>query len=182
MELRIIVKKLLPVISIFLCLFASVKFSFAQHRILLVHSYHEGYTWTDGITAGVKKALSDTDCQLKIFYMDTKRKTEQEWKIKAGQMALSMVSSYNPHVIIAADDNAQEYFAKKLAGKQDVSIIFCGVNADPSLYDYPTSNVTGILERPFFQETLTLINSINKNIKRAVIIGDGNETTTAAYR
>lgn len=151
----------------------------AGDKVLLVHSYHKGYPWVDTITAGVQKGLEGSGAQLEIFYMDTKRKTSEEWKVKAGQMAKEKVDAFKPNVVITADDNAQAYFARYYASKFSPQIVFCGVNAEASMYGFPASNVTGILERPHFLESLMLLKAIGRNIKTIAFITDDGPTSTA---
>ena len=126
-------------------------------KVLLVHSYHAGYLWTDDITRGVKKGLAGSRAELEIFYMDTKRNPGEVWKIQAGKLAKKRVAETKPNVVITADENAQAYFAKDYVGQAYPQIVFCGVNAEASKYGYPASNVTGILERPYFVQSFDML-------------------------
>lgn len=115
-------------------------------RILLVNSYHQGYDWSDGIEAGVRQVLQGSGVELKVFYMDTKRKTSQQEKVQAGASALEVIKTYKPDVVIAADDNAQQLLVVPYLLGTSLPVVFCGVNWDASEYGYPASNVTGMLE------------------------------------
>lgn len=65
----------------FVCLLlaAPVRSTSAQSRVerkqvLLIHSYHNGYKWTDDITRGIRDGLGgDENIDLRIEYLDTKR-------------------------------------------------------------------------------------------------------------
>jgi ABC-type uncharacterized transport system substrate-binding protein len=116
-------------------------------RVLVVHSYHEGYSWVQEINEGLADAFDGRDVEQETFYMDTKRRTSDSWKRQAGRWAMVAVDRFQPDVIIAVDDNAQEYFARQLVDS-DKPVVFCGVNQDPAKYGYPARNVTGITERP----------------------------------
>jgi len=153
----------------------------AGGKVLLVHSYHEGYSWVDDITASVREELEGSVDELEVFYMDTKRKTSEEWKVEAGQMAKEKLAAFNPDVVITSDDNAQEYFAKDYAGKDSPQFVFCGVNAEASKYGFPAINVTGILERPHFIESLNLLKAIDGNIKTIAVISDDSPTSNAMF-
>jgi len=148
-------------------------------RVLLVHSYHPEYPWVGAITRGVENALQGSDINLEIFYMDTKRKTDEQWRERAGELAVRKVDQFNPDVVIAVDDNAQQYFATKYVGSS-LPIIFCGVNADPSKYGYPASNVTGIIERPHFNGTVEYINELLP-VHRIAILSSDDPTSLAAH-
>lgn len=152
-------------------------------RVLLVHSYHAGYVWTDAITEGVKHGLKGTDIRLEIVYMDTKRRTSAAWKRRASQLAAEKVREFKPAVVITADDNAQALFGKDFAGRKDEpQLVFCGVNADPKTYGYPAANVTGILERPHFVQTVGLLLKILPDVKRVAVLSDDSPTSDAALK
>jgi ABC-type uncharacterized transport system substrate-binding protein len=120
--------------------------SHAGKKILFVDSYHEGYAWSDGITAGIKSALDGTGAELKVFRMDTKRNTDEEFKKNAAQKAKSLIEQYNPDIVIAADDNASKYLIVPFYKDASLPFVFCGVNWDASGYGFPAKNVTGMVE------------------------------------
>lgn len=147
-------------------------------KILLVHSYHAGYPWVDSITRGVHMALGGRHVELKVFYMDTKHHTDSAWKQRAGRKASEIVEHWQPNVVIAADDNAQQYFARDYVDANRPAIVFCGVNAEPAAYGYPSPNVTGILERPHFTESLRLLGQLLPQARRVAIVTDDSATST----
>ena len=147
-------------------------------RILLVHSYHPEYPWVDTITQGVRSALSDTGVELNIFYMDTKRHTDEAWKIDAGNRARAEVEKYRPDIVLAADDDAQNYFAKAYIGGS-LPIVFTGVDSDPTRYGYPASNVTGVIERPHLRESITLAQRL-RPIRRIAVLSCNDITSRVA--
>ena len=146
--------------------------------ILLVHSYHREYPWVASISDGVRSTIEGTELKLEIFYMDTKRKTDTAWKVRAGELAVRKVEELNPVIVITADDNAQQYFGTKYINSS-LPIVFCGVNADPSKYGYPCSNITGIIERPHLDRCLAFIQQIRPMRKIAIISCD-DETSIGA--
>ncbi len=153
----------------------------APHKkVLLVHSYHKEYEWVAQITRGVKRSFENSDVDYEVFYMDTKRRSDEAWKQQAGREAANVVETWNPDVVIAVDDNAQKYFAKQYAGKDRPQIVFCGVNADPADYGYPAKNVTGILERPYYAATLNMFKAIVPKARRIAVISDNSPTSAGA--
>ncbi len=154
----------------------------SRHKVLLVHSYHPGYPWTDAISRGVRMNLPSNLVDLQIVYMDTKRKTSEAWKVQAGQRTLELIDTWKPDVVITADDNAQQYVGTQLRGRDDVQLVFCGVNAEPDVYGYPAANVTGVLERPHFAESLEMLQAIVPDARRVIVLSDASPTTTQTYR
>jgi ABC-type uncharacterized transport system substrate-binding protein len=151
--------------------------SAAKPRVLLVHSYHPGYSWVDAVNRGVRMALSGSAVDLQITYMDTKRNTDEAFKRRAGQTVREIADEWQPAVIVAADDNAQEYFAARYAAENDVQVVFCGVNAEPAEYGYPTANVTGVLARPLFKKALALLHELIPDARRIAVVSDDSPTS-----
>ena len=162
--------------------FAQQQSSASGKKILLIHSYHAEYPWVAAITAGVRKALAGKNIMLNIFYMDTKRNPADAWKIKAGEQAQKVIAEWKPDAVIAADDDAQIFVTQRYANKRPW-FVFCGVNGDPADYNLPASNVTGIIERPFFAESITYLLQVVKNsreVKEIAVIGDRGQTSLGA--
>lgn len=153
-----------------------------EKKVLLLHSYHHGYPWVDSITRGVRMALSKKDVNLQIYYMDTKRHTNEAWKRQAGENARQVIADWKPDLIIAADDNAQQYVGRDYVNQPAPQIVFCGVNAEPAQYGYPASNVTGILERPHIEESLQYLQKLQPDIRRVTIVSDDSPTSKGALK
>jgi len=48
-------------------------------RVLVINSYHEGYSWTDGEVAGIRMVLGqDPENALSVEYLDWRRLPTQE--------------------------------------------------------------------------------------------------------
>ena len=52
-----------------------------EKNILVIHSYHKGFKWTDDITQGIEDVLSDSNHSFNLMYeyMDTKRTFSKEY-------------------------------------------------------------------------------------------------------
>jgi ABC-type uncharacterized transport system substrate-binding protein len=151
-------------------------------KVLLVHSYNAGYPWTDAVTRGVRMSLPTASVDLQVVYMDTKRKTDEAWKQQAGRRVRDLIATWQPDVVIASDDNAQKYAVADLAGRDDIAIVFCGLNGLPEDYGYPASNVTGVLERPHFADSLAMLKRICPDVRRVAFITDSSPTSAATIR
>lgn len=115
-------------------------------RIVWVDSYAAGYSWSDGIGQGIRSALADSSVQLSVFHMDTKDLHGEAALRQAGKRAKDFIDAHPPDVVIASDDNAQQYLVAPYLLGTDTPVVFCGVNAAPEVYGYPAANVTGMLE------------------------------------
>lgn len=172
--------KLYTILFMGLAAMAVTSCSAQQGGVLVVHSYHAGYPWVDEIDAGIREGLAGSGAKIDVFYMDTKRRTDELWKIRSGKMAYARMVQTRPRVAIAVDDNAQRYFVMGAAHRRDApQFVFCGVNAEPAQYEYPRPNVTGILERPHFIMSIDLLLKVAPGTKRVAFLSDKSPTSDA---
>ncbi len=147
-------------------------------KILYVDSYHEGYVWSDGIAAGIKQALEGTGVDLKIVHMDTKRHSDEASIKQAVADVRQAIESFQPDVVIASDDNASKFVIEPYYKNTALPVVFCGVNWDASVYGFPTSNVTGMVEVDGVKELVDLLGQFAKG-SRVAMITDDTETSHA---
>lgn len=119
-----------------------------KKRILVLHSYHPEYAWTRDITVGWKRQIAvGNRGTIRYHYMDTKRFPDPDSKEKAAISALNLIDRWSPDVIVTIDDDAQILVGTKFIDDPDVSIVYAGVNNDPSRYGYfKANNVYGVKE------------------------------------
>jgi len=141
---------------------------FAADKCLLVMSYHKGYAWNDGIEQGVKEVLQG-NCELKIFYMDTKRNTASEYAAKKANEVKQLITFYKPDVVIAADDNAAKYVVTQYKDSS-IPFVFCGINWTAKTYGFPYKNVTGMVEVAPILPLLQVIKKAVKRVKHGVYL------------
>lgn len=119
---------------------------YAGKKVVYVNSYHEGYPWSDGIEASLHEVFDDTGIEFKIIRLDTKNNPDESFGQAAGQKAKEEIETFQPDVVIASDDNAQKYLVVPFLKGTELPVIFNGVNWDASIYGFPASNVTGMVE------------------------------------
>lgn len=140
----------LVLVGLFLLLMIAtlVLYTLDKPRILVLHSYAEDYPWVRDLNVGLKRVLDRHPYAVRWHYMDTKRHPYPDFMRRAGAMARQLIDQWDPQVVIAVDDNAQQWVARHYLGDRRVAIVFAGVGAEAAEYGYDTAdNVTGILER-----------------------------------
>jgi hypothetical protein len=115
-------------------------------RILWVDSYDEGYEWSRGLERGLRQALEGTGVMLDIWRMDTRRHKGEPFARQAGVSARDHIERTRPDLVIASDDNVQQYLVVPFLKDTALPVVFCGVEKDPAGYGYPALNVTGMVE------------------------------------
>ena len=118
-------------------------------RILVVHSYNSDYGWVQRFNEGLHRVFADkSHFDVHWQYMNTRDHPTYSYKQKAGVIIRQLISRLQPSIIIAVDDDAQDFVAKFYVDEPQLSIIYCGINGDPKNYSYDgASNVTGIREQ-----------------------------------
>lgn len=158
-------------------------YNMSKPSILVLHSYDPDYAWVRDINVGLNRVLDKHYLyQVRWYYMDTKRHPSDAFKASAGIAARNAIAAARPDVIIAIDDDAQEYAARYLANDPHVTVIFAGVNRTAADYGYVhAANVTGILERiPLAAMREALASAVHfqalQRPVRVAYIGDRSET------
>jgi len=135
----------------------------APFRVLVVMSYEDTFLWTQELTEGIDAVLA-AEHEVRYFYMDTK--SNLAGGPRKAEEAYALYKEFQPDGVIAADDNAQSMFVVRyLRDKVKTPVMFCGVNADAEKYGYPSSNVSGILERYHIGATVALAKQIIPTLK-----------------
>jgi ABC-type uncharacterized transport system substrate-binding protein len=142
-------------------------------RILHVMSFHSPYRWTDGQLAGFKQGLgADVRAEYRVLQMDANRNKTPQAKAEKGTEAQALIESWQPDLVYTSDDDAARYVIQPHINTS-TPMVFSGVNKNPEDYGFNTAkNVTGVLEREHFVETVHLLQSIAPGIRRLAIISD----------
>ena len=114
-------------------------------KCLFVASYHQGYTWQDGIERGLRSVL-EGKCEIRQFNMDTKRNPSPAFCRHKALEAKALIESWKPDIVIASDDNASKYLVAPFFKDAKLPFVFCGINWTAKEYGYPYSNATGMIE------------------------------------
>lgn len=144
-------------------------------KILIIHSYHQGYEWADGIHSGIVDILKNNEnLEIYVEYLDLIRQKEIEEYLELWSNFLkNKYKNIGIDVLITVDDNAFSFLLKKrnLIFK-DVPLVFCGVNDFQKDMIKNQKNITGVNEQKSIKETIQLALDLSKNAKKiGVIVG-----------
>lgn len=149
----------------------------APFRVLVVMSYEEKFLWNREIRQSIDSLLTGT-CEIRYFYMNTQ--LNQDDSEQKAQEAYMLYQKFQPDGVIAVDDNAQSMFVVPyLRNKVRTPVMFCGVRAEPETYEYPASNVSGILRRPHFNRSIIFAQQLIPSVRAiGFIMRDGHQAMT----
>jgi hypothetical protein len=165
-----------PVLLFTVILLSFNPWSFANDykgkKILYVNSYHEGYEWSDGVTKGILSVLDNTDIELKIILMDTKRNTSEGFMKQAGLKAKKAIEDFKPDAVITSDDNAFKYVIMPYYKNVELPVVFCGLNWDAAIYNAPYTNTTGMIEVALIPQLIKRLKRYSKGDKIGYLAAD----------
>ncbi len=163
-------------------------------RVIVVHSYHEGWVWDQYIQKGIVEGLSrngyllDRDYEMEEFYMDTKvTYTTPEQIEQRAEIALDLIAEFDPDIVFVNDDNALKYVAVEYTKRhpdKKLPFVSSGVNVDPTIYDplkslkMPGGPITGALERFPYYECFSLGKRLFPNASKIVLLADSSSSST----
>lgn len=170
-------RKSILVLLLFLFFWPSLKAQTLQNKqVLILHSYHQFFQWTDDINRGIKTVLDDS-VNLHIHYMDTKRQYTQN-HIEINRKILGYKQKrYRYDLIICADNNAFNFLKKyKSEIYGDIPVIFCGLNFLQKNELAGLNEYTGVNEYVDFHLNFDLIKKLHPETKHLVGITDISTT------
>ena len=146
-------------------------------RILYIDSYNQNFKWSAGIFRGIHEVIDQYDhVELERFEMDSKIQVSEPAKKAMAKQALEKIKQWKPDVVIASDDNASKYLVAPHLNHTDLPVVFCGINWDASIYDFPSENVTGVLEIKPIEQILNLLKPHADGNRVAYLKGDDYST------
>jgi ABC-type uncharacterized transport system substrate-binding protein len=160
-------------------------FNISKPSILILHSYDKGYAWTRDINVGLNRVLANNhQYQVRWYYMDTKRHPFADYRTGAGIAARRFIEQMQPDVIVAVDDDAQQYAARHFIDHPKMKIVFAAINNNASDYGFDkATNATGILERiplTAIRETFLIaenFKALNRPVRLA-LLADNSESVS----
>lgn len=147
--------------------------------VLILHSYHPGFTWTDNEMEGINKGLQAIypEADLYIEYMDAKRFGDTGVHLRFIDLVRDKVQGTDYPVVIATDNIALE-LALDLRPElfPRAQIVFCGINGPPEEVIQGRARVTGVTETWDPAGTLKVIDQLQPGVKEIVVLHDYTES------
>jgi two-component system, cell cycle sensor histidine kinase and response regulator CckA len=151
--------------------------SFSLPKILILHSYHIT-EWTEGVQSGLKDGFKQfPETEMYIEYMDTKKIETEDYLNILRSLYIKKYSREKFSVIIIVDNPALNFTLKnrnELFGTTPV--VFCGINNFNSLMLSGQSNITGVVERADFDQTIDIALKARPDCDTFFIINDKTES------
>ncbi|MBV5340025.1 MAG: PAS domain-containing protein [Deltaproteobacteria bacterium] len=169
----------LAVLWLALCCVPSAAEANGSKKVLILHSYHQGYLWTDMIQEGFSRTLNMQFPKVEIYteYMNTKRQTAVVMSPQLRVMYRHLYSNVKFDVIVASDNNALDFL---LTYRETlfpaVPVVFCGINDFFKYHLEPDQNYTGVREDLDIAPTIAVGLKLHPATKKIALITDATET------
>ncbi len=155
--------------------------------ILLVHSYHRGYKWSDDISKVFEsKFEKSAEASLTTVYMDTKKVATTLYFDRLFELYEEQFKNRGFDLVVAADNNALEFIIRYHEHLfKDLPVVFLGINNfdDAMIYENNMrSYMTGVVEKVDIKKNIDLILKIHPDLEKLVIINDKSRTGYALKR
>lgn len=152
-----------------------------KKHILVIHSYHQSFVWTDSISNGIESVLTPIENEIETFYeyLDSKRFVDPIFIESFEQKYKLLCSKVTCDAIIVSDNNALNFVIKnRKRFFKNIPIIFCGINNYKPELLKGEKNVTGIVEYTAIDSTLMLMHKLHPE-RKILIINDKTVTGLA---
>jgi PAS domain S-box-containing protein len=149
--------------------------------VLVIQSYHFGFSWTDNISRGILSAFAEFQdrIELRFEFLDARRINSDLYFDALEKIFLIKYARHEISVLICADDQALD-FAIRLRKSifADVPIAFCSVSRAPS-DEQLQQNMTGLRESLEIKASLDIALRLHPQTRRIAVITDMTKTGQA---
>jgi PAS domain S-box-containing protein len=153
-----------------------------KQRLLILHSYHAGLTWTEGQDKGIREIFEPPgDIEIFTEYLDSKRMPLNEILIP---FAAFLGRKYSPtffDAVMVTDNSALTFLSLYHRGLfPNVPVVFCGINNYRSdMLAGFDGKITGVIHVLDPRGTIELIRKLQPGVKSVVIVAGTTPTARA---
>ena len=172
---------------LFSILFFNSLFANQTKEVLLIHSYHKGYVWSDDISKTIEKNFEEhKNIELTTVYMDAKRIDDSSYLENLSRLYKQQFEGRKFDLIIVSDNNAFDFMIKYYDFLfKNIPVLFCGINNfhkvlldENDMYKY----MSGVSEKVDLEKNFELISKLHPKLKNLLIINDTSNTGYAIKR
>jgi methyl-accepting chemotaxis protein len=165
------------------CLSLGVSSLVAQDKqnVLILHSYHTPFSWTDGIQEGINEVFEEQglteEVNFYVEYMDTKRFSGDAYYQDLLQLYRDKFWDVEFEVVICSDNNALSFLQEhrdKFLNK--TPLVFCAVNGYGPGTIEERDMTTGVAEIFDLESTIEIMLEMSPETERVIVINDRTPT------
>lgn len=157
----------------------------AKADVLILNSYHHGYTWSDNELAGIleiftKAGLAD---DVHVEYLDSKHFPDNLHFDRVRDLLATKYAKQRPTLVMTMDNPAFE-FAIRYRGElfAGIPIVFVGLNDFEPAMLKGEKGITGVVERQDIAGTVKAALAIQPQTKEVVVVHDYTSSGLASRK
>lgn len=156
-------------------------FNLSKPRILVLHSSDRASTTVGKVDEGIRLVLDKNRQPITTHwhYLGIDNLPDEDHRQDAAKGGLRAIEQFNPDVVIAVDDEAQQHVVRRFAGSDRPKLVYTAIDHDPKEYGYVgAKNVTGVTERLPLVTMRELLQYIKQGQPvRIAVLGDTGPTS-----
>lgn len=157
----------------------------AQRNILVLNSYHPGFSWSDEEETGAVRQLRDKlpSINVAVEYLDAKRYPGKSNLTRMKNILIEKYHGRKIDLIIALDDAAVEmltYYHTELF--PDIPVVFAGISSFNKYAASARKRITGVLETQDVRDTIDTALRFHPGTKEILAISDMTVSGISARR
>ncbi|MFM2588402.1 EAL domain-containing protein [Vibrio sp. TBV020] len=146
--------------------------------VLVVHSYHQGFFWTDTFQKGLDAEIKTAGIPTRVLYLDTKRSQSEAYLDQLYLLYKTKFEQEKFRAIVVSDNNALALVQKLSPLIENTPVIFGGINNySPKLHTGLLA--TGVIEDIDLYSNISLIERLQPNLDSIHIVSDHSVTGEA---
>ena len=147
-------------------------------RVLVVHSSHKGYFWTDMIDRGIVETfgVAPEAVEISTEYLDTKKFSDPLYFEKIFQLWQTKFAGNPFDVVVTSDNDALNFVVRhRVALFEETPVVFSGLNNfDPAMLSGQRA-ITGVVEEDDFAATIDLALMLHPQSREIVVVVPGRD-------
>jgi signal transduction histidine kinase len=156
-----------------------------RKRVLVLHSYYQGYKWTDDENRGIESILKPAigTNNLYIEYMDTKKIFGDLYSQRLYEVYKLKYRNFKFDSIIVTDNNAFDFIRKYHNDLfPGTPVVFCGVNYFDEYHIKAQTFITGINEENDLKACVEMMLKLHPKTKQIVFINEWTTTGQGVHK
>ncbi len=146
--------------------------------VLVLHSYGRGNSRTDGLEIGIGKVLSQSGLNVRetLEYLQADRlaKLSQYPRILETKRAAlaAQLDAAPPNAVLLSDKQAMDFWVDNFSALAPaLPVVFCGVGEALPSKLHALERVTGVVERPGFEDTVKTAITLVPGARKLLVLG-----------
>lgn len=165
----------LAVVLLLLLVAATAVRADTPKHVLVLHTHHQGWEWSDGISRGIQQVFApfSREIVLHFEYLDMGRGTGSSDFAQLAELLAFKWGRTDFDVVIAVGEGALQFLEQQSSRLlSDVPVIFCAVAPEAAAIDAMGRRATGVTAVAGHDATLRLMPALHPETRRIVVLID----------